>query len=140
MGWEDVDLSGVNPNYEIIAQGDYVFQVCPGAGKDDYGNLSIQLNVQSDGPFKGRRVFVNLPDPGKEENKWVLKALKRVEQAVGIEQEFANGETVIAWAKRLGENFATFGAPLGHRQYTNKAGDLVTTEKVNLSKARPAVA
>lgn len=138
MGWDDVDLKDVNPNYELVAKGDYTFQIKPGAHIDDYGRLNFAVTVESEGPYRGRNVFINLPAPDQEENKWVPKTLKRLEQAVGIEQDSEAGEKLVAWVQRLGENFARFGAPLDHRTYKTKDGDDKTTEKVKLDKARPA--
>ena len=138
MGWENVDLSGVNPNFELVAKGEYTFQVLPGAKIDDYKRLDFPVNVVSDGDFKGRRLFLNLPDPTSEGGTWAPRHLKRLEQAVGIEQDKDANETVVAWMNRLGENFARFSAPLDHRTFKNKAGDDVTVEKVKLDKARPA--
>lgn len=138
MGWSEVDLKGVNPNYETVAPGDYTFQILPGAKIDDYGSLSFQVNVTSDGDFKGRRIFPKLPDPNKENMGWVIKALKRLEQAVGIEQDKESGEDVVAWMNRLGNEFARFNAPLTNRTYVNKSGENVVSEDIKFGKATPA--
>lgn len=138
MGWTDVDLSGVNPNFELVPEGEYDYQIMPGAKVDDYGRLSIQLSIATPGDNSGRRVFLQFPDPSSEKGGWVPKALKRLEQSVGIEQDKEAGETVVALAQRWGENFAKFHAPLTHRSYQNNAGETVTKEDVKVFKSTPA--
>ncbi len=135
MGWENIGLKDVNPNFELIGAGDYEFQILPGAKINDYNSLDFPVTVASEGDFKGRRLFVQLPDPA--EQPWVTKQLKRIEQAVGLEKD-DDVESVVQWMNRLGENFAKFGCPLVHRTYKTKQGDDRAVEQLKLDKARPA--
>lgn len=137
-GWDNVDLRDVTPvtGFEVMEAGEYDFQILPGAKLDNRNAISIQLSVDTDGPNKGRRVFISYPDPSNENTKWSTGALKRLEQVVGIEQE--EGEKPLAWAQRLGESFAKFKAPMTVRTYKNNAQEDVQTNDVKLFKVKPS--
>lgn len=138
MSWENVSLKDVSPNqgFDVVEAGEYTFQILPGAKIDQRGGLSMQLSIASDGPNKGRRIFISYPDPTQDKMAWSTGALKRLEQSVGIDQE--EGEGLVAWANRLGESFASFAAPLTVRTYKNDAGDEVSKNDVKLFKVKPA--
>jgi len=138
MGWENVDLKGVNPGFDVVPEADYTYSVLPGAKIGNYGDLQIPVAIASEGDSNGRRLYLSYPDPTSDPAKfgWSQKAVKRLEQAVGLDQD--EGETVLQWAQRLGENFAKFAGPVKHRKKTNAAEEEVIVADVQLFKVRPA--
>lgn len=136
MSWENVSLKDVSPTFEVMEAGDYDFQILPGAKFDDRNAINVQLSIASDGPHKGRRVFISYPDPSQPNMGWSLGALKRLEQSVGIDQ--GEGEGVLPYVQRLGEAFAKFNAPLTIREYQNQSGETVKKNDVKLFKVKPA--
>ena len=98
MGWQDIDLTKVNPNAEIFPEGSYTFEVVPGAkfSDRDPGRVDVSAAVVNDGEFTGRRVFFSYPDPESinskgNKNDWAPKALKRLEASLGVDAMAGEG-------------------------------------------------
>lgn len=114
MSWENVELKDINPLPELIPEGKYTFQLL-GAELDqrDPSRLVVRAAIVTDGDFQGRRLIVDYPDP--ERYDWSLKALKRLEIAIGVDQ--APGETVVGFLNRA-VNSRFQGTVYHDRSYT----------------------
>lgn len=112
--WTTVNLLDVNPNLEILPAKSFTFEILPGAKYDDRDPdvIALQVAVAADSEFSGRRIFLNYK-PGEE------KALKRLEQAVGIDSE--ENEDPVAYLNRAaGGRFNTsIKHSLPNDQYPN---------------------
>lgn len=114
MSWQNIDLTTINPQLEILPSKTFTFTVLPGAKYDDRDpdNISVNVAVVNDSEFSGRRLFLNYkPDD--------VKALKRLEQALGVDAEA--GEDPVAYLNRAAGN--NFTMPVTHskpnEQYPN---------------------
>jgi|SRR5882672_9683427 len=111
MSWENIDLKDISTQTELLPAGTYNFELSPGAKKDERGALKVSATVNGHGEFTGKRVFFSFPDPEaiSAEGKsmaWSATALKRFEQAIGI--EINPGETKEAYLNRVaGNHFQT---------------------------------
>lgn len=106
MSWETIDLTSVSTALEIIPEKTFTFELLPGAKYDerDPNRISCQAAIVQDGEFTGRRIFFSYPDPSVKE--WSPKALKRLEQAIGIDIE--RGEDPVTYLNRVaGNHFMT---------------------------------
>lgn len=87
--------------------GTYTFELSAGAKFDERGALRASATVNGHGEFTGKRVFFSFPDPetisskGKP-NTWSATALKRFEQAIGI--EINPGEDKAEYLNRVAGN------------------------------------
>lgn len=93
MSWQNINLKEINPNLELIPEKTFTWELLAGAKYDDRNPDQIVINVAivNDGENSGRRLFVNYK-PGDE------KALKRLEQAIGVDAE--DGEDPVAYLTR----------------------------------------
>lgn len=106
MSWSNVKMSDVQvSNFTELPEGDFVFQIVPGASYRDRGG-SQELSVQAvvvEGESKGRRTFLNFPDPesvsqnGKPK-AWSAQQLKKLQLALGVDAE--DGEDPVAYFHR----------------------------------------
>ena len=99
--WATIDLVDVNPAMDILPEKQFTFEILPGAKYDDRNpdTISLQVAVTADSEFSGRRVFLNYYADE-------AKALKRLEQAIGIDAE--SGEDSVAYLNRAaGGRFQT---------------------------------
>ena len=92
MSWQNIDLTKINPQAEIIPEKTYTFELAPGAKYDerDPGRILVSASIVNDGEFTGRRVFFSYPDPESfnskgNKNDWSAKALVRLLTAVGAD-------------------------------------------------------
>ena len=112
MSWENIKLSDVSTQLELIPAGVYTFELSPGAKFDEKGNLRVSATIVNDGEFTGKRVFFSYPDPesisaktGKV-NNWSATALKRFTEALGA--DYQDGELPDALLNRVaGAHFQT---------------------------------
>ena len=112
MGWETIDLRDVSPFGETVPEGVYTFNLL-GAAFDERNpaQLNVRAAITTDGEFQGRRMRITYPDP--LEYPWSAQALKRLELAIGVDQQ--PGENVIGWLNRAAN--ATFRATVFHDSY-----------------------
>lgn len=138
MSWENFDLSTVNPNNEILPEGDYTFKLSGAKyAANSPGRIEANATVATEGDFTGRKVFFSYPDPSGFDAKgksmdWSAKALKRLEIALGVDAtpgqdpvEYLNGAAVAG---------GTFAAPVVHKT----SDEYPTKAEVVIFKVRPA--
>jgi len=107
LSWQNIDLKDVSTQVELLPAGVYTFELSPGAKYDDKGAIRASATVNGHGEFTGKRVFFSYPDPesisskGKV-NSWSAVALKRLEQAIGI--EINPGEDKVEYLNRVAGN------------------------------------
>lgn len=132
MTWKNIDLANINPNLELIPAKQYTFELLVGAKYDDRdpGRISANAAIVNDGEFTGRRLFFSYPNP--EIKEWSPKALKRLEQALGVDAQ--EGEDPVAYLNRAAGS--RFGAAVTHtvpnEEYPNPRANL------NIFSVKPA--
>lgn len=138
MGWETVSLKDINPTPDPIGEGEYTFQLLPGAKIDDRGSLAVSAAIVSEGDFRGRRLFMSYPDPTRPKCEWSAKALKVLEIALGIDAN--EGESPVEFLNRAaGNGAARFTGTIYHRKYTpNEGADEVTRAELRHFSVRPS--
>lgn len=113
MAWQDVKLSEVKPEsgYPAFEQGEFTFALNPGAATriNNFGTEELVLSATAvEGPNTGQRIFLQYPDPNSVNDKtgkkatWSAQALKKLEIALGVEQE--ENETPVAFLNRVASN------------------------------------
>ena len=106
--WEDIDLTGVNPNLEPVGEGAYDFQL-RGAKvitSESGSRLAVTATVITEGDFTGRSVTHTF-FPGE----YTAKFLKRLEIALGVDA--LPGEKNQDYLNRVAGN--RFNAVVKHR-------------------------
>jgi hypothetical protein len=104
LSWQEIDLKDVSTQVELLPAGVYNFELSPGAKYDEKGSIRTSATVNGHGEFTGKRVFFSYPDPtsvsraGKI-NSWSAVALKRLEQALGI--DINPGEDKVEYLNRV---------------------------------------
>jgi hypothetical protein len=133
MGWNEVDLSQVNPNIEPIAEGMYNFALMSARyDAKDPSQISCRAAI-TDGDFSGRQMFFDFPDPDRFQ--WSPKTLRRFESALGVDCE--DGEDKVAWLNRCINSH--FRAKVKHSSYTPEGSDRpVVKEKLMTFSFEPA--
>lgn len=107
MSWQNIDLKDVSTQDALMPAGTYTFELSAGAKYDEKGALRASATVTGSGEFVGKRVFLSFPDPetisskGKP-NTWSATALKRLEQAIGIDEN--EGEDHADYLNRVAGN------------------------------------
>lgn len=132
-----LDLSGVNPNYEPVAASEgYGFRIL--GAKVENERLTVNVQIASEGDYKGRKLRFNYPDPDSDAGRKlsVPKLLKRLEQAIGVDQ--LPGEPMDVFFNRAAGQGATFMTAVTIREY-EKDGVQVPTENVNIFAPKPWV-
>lgn len=111
MSWQEIDLKDISTSEQLLPEGTYNFELSPGAKYDERGSIRASATVNGHGEFTGKRVFFSFPDPtsisskGKP-NSWSAVALKRFEQALGI--DINPGEDKVEYLNRIaGTHFQT---------------------------------
>lgn len=131
MSWNEINLSNINPNLEIVPAKAYTFELCPGAryGTNDPGRIECSAAVADDSDFTGRRIFFSYPDPAKQD--WSPRTLKRLSNALGIDPD--EHEDPVLYLNRV--SGTRFMAEVKHRpaneEYPAKA-------ELNIFTVRPA--
>lgn len=135
-GWAGVVVADINPQFTTIPAGEYTFRVV-GAGphKFEAGALNLQLAIEGEGEYRGRRVFSKLKSPAVQPG--VLRDIARLNNVMGIDP--LPGETPLPFFQRAAAEGGKFSAPLTIYEYTNReTGEPGKKEVVQFSKARPA--
>ena len=125
-GWNlPVDTTDVKTGFEPIASGRYGFQIL-GAKPNKYepGDLDWDLQIVSEGPFKGRRTFQRLYNPTSLDRKgqprtWTLKVMKLIETVTGTPK--APAETGPEYGMRLAQGNSVFSATINLVESTDQA-------------------
>lgn len=150
--WQQVKLSDIQvekTGFAPIPEGDYVFQVLPGAQyrtkQFGDGNTVTELNFRAaivEGDNKGRQTFVTYPDPSStnrdgKPKTWVRQAFKKLEVVLGVDA-FAD-EDYTTYLNRVALQGARFGGKLekNKKGYT-KPGQTEPETELNLWSVRPA--
>lgn len=137
MPWQNVNLSDVSVQDQIIPVGTYTFELAPGAKFDEKGNLRTSATIVNDGEFTGKRMFFSYPDPEGISSKgksqaWSATAFKRLTVAIGEDPQ--DGESLDGYLNRVaGARFqsnVTHSAPTD--AYPNPSANL------NIFNPRPA--
>ena len=133
MSWENLDLSTINPNMENVPPGDYTFAI-NGAnwGKTDPNRLEVNATIVTEGDFTGRKMFFSYPDPEKPKCDWSLKMLKRLEQAIGVDQ--TPGQSPVEYLNSVAGH--RFAAPVRNGKVTDEYP--TPRSEVDIFKVRPA--
>lgn len=117
MSWANINLSEINPAFEIVPEGQYTFTL--GGAKyseRDPGRIEANATIATEGDFTGRKMFFSYPDPEKPKCEWSPKALKRLEQAIGVDS--VAGEDPVAYLNRVAGN--KFSARVKHSKATEE--------------------
>lgn len=132
MSWQNVKLGDIEPNtgFAPIPEGNYKFQLLTGAStreRNGYEELVVSAAIV-EGDSKGRRVFMQYPDPeatyvNKDgETKtfaWSAQALKKLEISLGEDQ--AEGETPVEYLNRVAaDGLGLFTMNITQRSYFKK--------------------
>lgn len=159
-GWSNVKLADVKVEKKAFAPipaGNYTFTLFPGGAayrertfvsngeSHTVTELNVRIGIVSDGPAKGRQLFVTYADPESVNSKtgktfaWVLQALKKLELAIGIDS--LTGEDVADYLNRAGTQNATFGGTLEPNQRNFvREGQTEPETELNVFSVHPAVA
>jgi len=136
MGWENIDLQNINPNFELIPAGRYTFRLLGGGDSTKFpGAVEARATIESDGEFQGRRVFLRYSDP----DVYTLspKAFKKLEMSLGV--DILAGETPVEYLTRAAAQGARFSAEVYHHTYDDKnSGEKNTVADVRLFSVGPA--
>lgn len=133
MSW-NVNWSDVNTQLETVPAQEFVFSIL-GASYDerDPSKVVLSVAIDSDGPFKGRKMYPSYPDPSRFQ--WSPKMLKRLSEAVGV--EMVGDEDPVSYLNRV--KGSKFASNVLHRKYTPEGGNEVTKAELNIFNTRPAV-
>lgn len=140
MAWATFNISEISLAPDIIAPGEYTFQLLGAKYSErDPSRLEVTAAIVSEGDFAGRKMFFSYPDPsginprtGKKQD-WSAKAFKQLEQALGV--DMADGEDAAAYLNRA--SGSRFEAPVTVREYETEAGQQKKSD-VSIFKVRPA--
>jgi hypothetical protein len=90
MGWESINVNeiavdntaGGGKTFDPLPAGEYTLQLM-GASESKYraGSTDISTAVVDDTEFKGRRVFIDLPNP--DQQAWATQVYARLVEALG---------------------------------------------------------
>jgi len=121
VSWKTINLKDVPTQPPVVPVGKYTFELTPGAKYNEAGALLAAGRIASDGEFTGRLVFFSYPDPesidrGGKPNTWSATALKRLEVALGVDQQ--EGEDMAEFLNRAAGN--KFGAKVTHSPVTDE--------------------
>jgi|SRR5882672_4383432 len=131
MAWEDVDLSEVRPDNEVLPEEqEFVFELLKGAKLSKFYPDKIEVAARvAEGEFKGKISYFSYPSP--EEQPWVLGVFKRMEIALGTPQE--KGEHPVDYLNRVAGSF--FISKIKHR-VVQAGGDDVTKAEVKIGNVK----
>ena len=137
MSWQDVDTSTVNPNDELIPEGEYVFRLVRAALNPIKNNaIECRAAIASEGEFQGRQVFFSYSDPSVYAQS--PKLVKRLEIALGIDA--MPGEAPPDFLTRAAGMQPTFGGKVYHDKWTPDGSDQPrVSAKLNLWSVKPGV-
>ena len=137
-----VTLADVNPGFDEVPEGRYTFALMgASANKFDPESLDVKASITSEGESQGRVVFIRYPNPAKVGN-FPIKALKRLEQAIGVDilpAEDSDGlDGKIQFLNRAAKDGVRFSGDMKKREYTNKTtGELVQVVDFQLFSVGP---
>lgn len=113
--WSTIKFSEINPNPEIIPEGEYVFSVSGAKFNDMDGNkVDVNATIVTEGDFTGRKMFFSYPNPSIKE--WSPKALKRLEMALGTDA--GDEESPVEYLNRVAGSH--FRAKVSHSKATEE--------------------
>jgi|SRR5581483_26784 len=133
MGWTEVSLKDISPNVEILPEKEFTLKLT-GAKYGNNGRINLTAQVVDDGEFTGRKAYFDYPDPDSQ--PWALHALKRLEIALGVDQE--EGEDIVQYLNRAANLGAKFSSNFKHRKYTPPGGEEKTKSELNINAVRAA--
>jgi hypothetical protein len=138
LSWQNIDLSKVSTQPEVIPDGVYTLELNPGSKLNDKESVLVSASISQDGEFTGRKVYFSYPDPESVSSKgtvnsWSAVAFKRLEQAIGVDMN--EGELPVDYLNRVAGN--KFQAPI----QTTPATDEYPQPRTNVKifNVRPAV-
>lgn len=115
-GWNDVDLSGVSSEMELIPEGKYVLSLLAGAKPNSWNANKIEVGAKiSEGEYSGRVIYFSFGDPEKVPS--MVQAMKRLEVALTASTGVAaaEGEDPISYLNNPEVVGGLFLAPIRHR-------------------------
>jgi hypothetical protein len=84
MAWADVDLPSISTAITPVAEGEYTFELLPGARFSDFDANRVEGSAAiAEGEFAGRKLFFSYPDPAKQE--WSPRVFKRLVESLGMD-------------------------------------------------------
>jgi hypothetical protein len=131
MAWTEINLEGISTEMERLPEGNYVFELLPGAVYNKWDNQKVDVAAKvSEGEFTGRVNYFSYPDPAKQD--WSPQAFKRLEIAIVKNggEPIVEGEDPVAYLNKETSVGKKFIAKVTHREFTNKDGEKET--KVDL--------
>jgi hypothetical protein len=140
MSWETLNLSEI-PLEETakpapIPAGTYTLQLMTAEpSKFRTGGINITTSVVDEGPYMGRRVFIDVPPI--EEQAWAAQIVARLFKALGVTPTPYSDPTVDL--NRVAMNgHSRFIADVSIRNFTRNDGSAGSANKVNHNSFRPA--
>lgn len=134
MPQEEVTKQGFQP----IPDGTYTLQVT-GAASSQFnpGAISITTAVADEGSeYRGRKVFVDIPDPDKQ--TWAAPVMARMFSAMGVTPEpYTNPIDTLNTLANNGHS--RFKASVFTENYTKKNGEAGSKNKISYRSIAPAV-
>ena len=137
MSWESVNLAEVSLTLAPLPEDNYTFRLL-GAQFDENipGKIVVKAAVVTENEFMGRRVRFTYPDPDTYD--WSPRALKRLENATGI--DVTPNEDPVEYLNRAAGETALFSADIKHRKYLPEgATEEVTSAELNIFTVAPGV-
>lgn len=136
MSWQELDLSGVSTDMELIPEGEFVFSLLNGAKYSQWNPNKIEAAAKVDeGEYKGRVTYFSYGDP--EKVPAMAGALKRLERAIfkNTGAEIASGQDPVEF---LNDNAgAKFIGTVYHREFENKDGEKQRKAEIKVFKVKP---
>jgi hypothetical protein len=124
MAWTEINLEGISTEMERLPEGNYVFELLPGAVYNKWDNQKIDVAGKvAEGEFAGRVSYFSYPDPAKQD--WSPQAFKRLEIAIVRNggEAIVDGEDPVTYLNKETSVGKKFIAKVTHREYTNKEGE-----------------
>jgi hypothetical protein len=138
MGWEQINLSEIplDEKPQPVPGGTYTLQVM-GAEESKFraGAINVTTSIVDEGPYMGRRVFLDIPNV--EEQAWAAKIVAGLYHALGVTPTpYSNP---IDELNRLATNgHSRFTAEVGVETFKRNDGTSGSKNKINTRSMRPA--
>jgi hypothetical protein len=138
MSWENINLAEIplDEKPQPVPAGSYTLQVM-GAEESKFraGALNITTSVVDEGPYMGRRIFLDVPDV--EAQPWAAKIVAGLFSALGVTPTpYSNP---IEEINRLAQNgHSRFTAEVGVETFKRNDGTQGSKNKINTRSMRPA--
>jgi hypothetical protein len=138
MGWENINLSDIKVVDEkaVVPSGTYILQLM-GAfeNKRNPSDTDLLFRIVDEGDFKGKSVYLDLPDPDRL--PWAAPLAARIFQALGVTPApFTNPRDEFNRVAQNGHSRLT--ADVYVRDFTRSDGTAGQQNKIQQKSIRPA--